>query len=535
MHYAILWVATWIGYSQLAVAASIPNSVDDNDVDSSVLSKVPYTEGLTLGQGYNTYLQQGCMNGAVDVKGDASPSPQVQITYQADQITEYSKIAQELDISASLGISYLDSSAEVQSKFLNKATFEESHLTYIVRADVLRQPNSQHKYEFEWNKAKDPGTRYCDRFISVSGLDFIQGGALYARVSIKTKDSSKNQDLEVNAKTAFGMFGVDVTVDAAMKKSSDFLHENSEIIVSWFWVGAPPDYGEHLKAVKEVDGNLLEIKNLSDKFIKEAGKHQWKRYAILERYDQIFNWNNEFQPLDYTEASERTWGVFNDYASYESMLQMVLKLELPEALEEQRKKLQEKVIQTKAAINDVTANPDASKQNPEYEAPENFFGTILDTLSTPFIVQKVDYQYVQKWSSSLIDQELRKDQANATRLFEIGAFTFPGITGTVKLTFGNRPKLPWWDKTIDAPLPPEYVEQSHLWVFNQSQAGDFNRPVYIFEVIDSEHDWWDRLEISLNSSPPDQHVRGPDIFYTKLVQGQELDAGSERDEDNEIT
>ncbi|PMB71116.1 hypothetical protein BM221_003581 [Beauveria bassiana] len=90
-------------------------------------STVPYSDGLTLGQG---------------------------------------QIIKELGISASLGIQYLDDSVEVSGKMLDKSTFENSALTYIVRADVRRQPSSDLKYKFMWNEAKNPTERYCDRFIS---------------------------------------------------------------------------------------------------------------------------------------------------------------------------------------------------------------------------------------------------------------------------------------------------------------------------------------------------------------------------------
>lgn len=31
----------------------------------------------------------------------------------------------------------------------------------------------------------------------------------------------------------------------------------------------------------------------------------WSNRALVEQYDQIFNWNNEFTPLSYSDAIEQ--------------------------------------------------------------------------------------------------------------------------------------------------------------------------------------------------------------------------------------
>ncbi|KAK8926730.1 hypothetical protein VCV18_003191 [Metarhizium anisopliae] len=95
-----------------------------------------------------------------------------------------------------------------------------------------------------------------------------------------------------------------------MKQASEFLSKNSKVISEMFWVGAPPKdtksgvLGE-IKALQSGDASLLDIKSISDKFIAEAGEHQWKRYALVERYDQVFNFKDEFKPLDYSDAIEQ--------------------------------------------------------------------------------------------------------------------------------------------------------------------------------------------------------------------------------------
>ncbi|KZZ95313.1 hypothetical protein AAL_04544 [Moelleriella libera RCEF 2490] len=482
-------------------------------------ARVPYSDGLSLGQGYNTYLQTGCMNGAVDITGPTDAPDQVKITYNADQITEYSQIVKELEISASLGIQYLDNSAAVSGKLLDKSTFENSLLTYIVRADVTRQPSSNLKYQFKWNNATNPQERYGDRFIS----DFVEGGALYAQVSIQTTESSQKEQLQANAKIAFSMYGVDVTVTTNMKLASEFLSNNSKITSEMFWVGAPPKQSkspiiQELKSFKSNAASLLDIKDLSDKFLAEAGQHQWKRSALVEQYDQIFNWNNEFTPLSYSDAIEQTWAVFDDYASYD--------IKVPDSLKEKQQQLRAAVLMAKDAVKTwitrVAKDPHVAETKPLYEAPDQFFGNILGNLSSTYTVQSITYQWQKPEfknhprSSSLIDQNLRTDIGNVTSLYKIRAFSFPGISGTSKYTFGHIPGMPWWTLSSDAPLPPSYHAQSHLWVLN-NKSSEFYQPMYVYDFLDLEKYWWDKLQVKQNSLAPDKNYRFLNMFFTKLV------------------
>lgn len=73
------------------------------------------------------------------------------------------------------------------------------------------------------------------------------------------------------------MFGVDVTITADMKSSADFLQKNSEMHLDWIWFGAPIGYGLSLQALKDSAISLMDVKDLADKFLKDAGQHKWKR------------------------------------------------------------------------------------------------------------------------------------------------------------------------------------------------------------------------------------------------------------------
>ncbi|KAM3476182.1 hypothetical protein MY8738_007078 [Beauveria namnaoensis] len=399
-------------------------------------STVPYSDGLTLGQGYNTYLQEGCMNGAVDVTGSTNAPGQVTIEYRAIQITEYSQIIKELGISASLGIQYLDDSVEVSGKMLDKSTISWKEVRFMLRAKV-----------------------------------------------------------------AFGMFGVGVSVSTEMKKASEFLSKNSKVTSEMFWVGAPPKDTksgvlEQIKSLQSGEASLLDIKSISDKFIAEAGDHQWKRYALVERYDQVFNFKDEFTPLDYSDAIEQTWAVFNDYATYDSMQRMLKTIKLPESLQQKQVELRNAVLKAKDAvkiwINNVSKDPSKATAKPSYQSPDEFLGSVM-----------VKYKDHPK-NSTLIDDKLRTDIGKTTAIFNIRGVPFPGVTGTSKLTFGHEDGEPWWDITTDGTLPANFKEQSHVWLLNK-KTPTYSQPIYVYKVIDKQNDWWNRIDVNkaLPSNPTD--------------------------------
>ncbi|EJP67134.1 uncharacterized protein BBA_03708 [Beauveria bassiana ARSEF 2860] len=388
-------------------------------------STVPYSNGLTLGQGYNTYLQEGCMNGAVDVTGSTNAPGQVTIEYRAIQITEYSQIIKELGISASLGIQYLDDSVEVSGKMLDKSTISWKEVRFMLRAKV-----------------------------------------------------------------AFGMFGVGVSVSTEMKKASEFLSKNSKVTSEMFWVGAPPKDAksgvlEQMKSLQSGEASLLDIKSISDKFIAEAGDHQWKRYALVERYDQVFNFKDEFTPLDYSDAIEQTWAVFDDYATYDSMQRMLKTIKLPETLQQKQVELRNAVLKAKDAvkiwINNVSKDPSKATAKPSYQSPDEFLGSVM-----------------------IIDDKLRTDIGKTTAMFNIRGVPFPGVTGTSKLTFGHEDGEPWWDITTDGTLPANFKEQSHVWLLNK-KTPTYSQPIYVYKVIDKEKGWWNRIDVNkaLPSNPTD--------------------------------
>ncbi|PHH62168.1 hypothetical protein CDD81_7362 [Ophiocordyceps australis] len=428
---------------------------------------VPYAEGMTQGQGFNTYVQEGRMNKAVEVTSGARQDlggDSVHIEYNSEQTLEYEKLAHTLEISAGAGLSKLGVGGKIDTKF-----FETSFLTYIVKVDVRKQPSAKLQYHFNWTSPSNPNETYGDRFIS----DFVTGGALFARVSIRTSDTTVHKGIEESAEIGFPMYGVDVKITQEMKVAMDRICKNSEVRIYIHYIGAPPGYQAQAQVFDE-DNPLLQLKAQADKFLADAKDHDWQRFAILEKYTNISDFKDEFKPFNYIEAEERSWEVFNDFTGYFSVRDTIREIQEDhyEGGRSKKTSLDGKandVVQLfRDWVSSVSADPSKAKQTPQVEPPENFRKEVLLAAKwTQFIGQSL---HLPSGRTHIIDTKLHP---NAKKLFEIRGFDFADVTRTAKVVFAKQRGENRYVCLIGQKTTPGYEELSHLWVF-ETQIRDIS-------------------------------------------------------------
>ncbi|KJZ77281.1 hypothetical protein HIM_03602 [Hirsutella minnesotensis 3608] len=428
--------------------------------------QVPYKDGLSRGQGFNTYTQTGCMHNAVDItepiKSDNASPDQVEVTYAAEKIVEYQKLIQSLDISASATMSEASTGGEggAKARFLDQSEFESSFLTYLVKVDVRRQPSSSSKYAFKWIKPRNPHRAYCNRFISG------KGGALFARVSIITKDASKHREVEQSAEVAFSVFGINTKVTDSIKSSFEEIQKHSEVRVFLHYVGAPPEYKDKISAGH--NDELLQLKETADRFLAEAQRHEWRRFALLEKYDNLAQFNSSFEPLDYAEASDRSWSVFGDFTEYLGIQKLIRQVPSTQysggrvTRDRLDRRASDIIAGYRRWVARVARRPQFAKQRPAYSHPAVFREQILLAIRpNKYIVQRLSLG--KDGSTDIIDKTLRP---GAAKLFEIRAYDKPGVPGTVNLMFVKKRGEDKFTCLMGRSVTPGYEMLSQLWVFD---------------------------------------------------------------------
>ncbi|OAQ60849.1 hypothetical protein VFPBJ_11510 [Purpureocillium lilacinum] len=401
----------------------------------------------------------------------------VTISWDSKQISTYEKLAQSLDVSAAASIEYGFVEASAEAKYLNRAEFEESFLTYVVKIDAQRQPETSVCSKFNWNDVPNPQATYGDRYIS----GFVTGGALYARVSIKSKDFRLQENITASANLAFSAFKAEGKVSAEVQKAMEDVQKNSEITTNIVWIGAPPEIQESLVAQADLP-DLLQLKEKAEKFASLAKEHDWRRFAVVEKYENCPNWRGQFQPLDYSRAKGESWNTFNEFATYSTTKNVVEQTE-PTLFRDGSK--QQIGFQKRAVaaleifrdwVNNVARKPAEASNPPDVEAANSFYREVLDALKTRYFVQ-----FVKAGNSDSKDYFIAPQiYAGSTKMWELAAFSFAGIPGTKRLSFGSWKNDASSHTIVVGKVPSNFNVKHDLWMSFRKVEGVFDEVLDLF-------------------------------------------------------
>ncbi|KAF4968280.1 hypothetical protein FZEAL_10411 [Fusarium zealandicum] len=418
--------------------------------------RVPYADGMTEGQGYNSYLQETCVHDAVTVKATNGPDTPMNLVYESSEIKDYNELLQTLDISAGAGISGWGTESKIDSKFLDKTEIKKSLLTYVVKVDAQRQPSSTSKYDFNWKETSDPRAKYGDRFIS----DFVKGGALFARVSIITNEKSTSHELQVAAKTAFPVYSANAEITSEVKQSMEKIQKSSEVKIYLHYVGSPTE----MQASEGADNNMLRLKQVADAFYNSAPNHTYKRFALLERYTNIPNFNNEFQPLDYAEAKDRSWAVFSDFAECLVIQKMLRAIDSTHytsgrtGRDQLDNKLSTQLQVYRSWVDKVSKTPTEATSPPGNDPKALQTEVLRAVKKTKFIAQSIRFT---NGRTHFIDDHTHP---TATELFSFEAYDFNQVMFTTKVIFGKSSNDDRYICLMGRnTITPGYKQTSQLW------------------------------------------------------------------------
>ncbi|KAJ6127927.1 hypothetical protein N7471_009144 [Penicillium samsonianum] len=130
---------------------------------------------------------------------------------------------------------------------------------------------------------------------------------------IDTEYLDKTETL-IRIKGVFKVYQANVPVSAEIGKTMQQIANRCQIITKLHYIGASPEQQENSE-VENDEYRLKWLNEVADNFYKKSQKHEYKRFALLGKYT-TFDIPKEFKPFDYEYAMKASWGVFNAFAEY---------------------------------------------------------------------------------------------------------------------------------------------------------------------------------------------------------------------------
>ena len=320
----------------------------------------PYNNSMRLGQGFNSYTQQVCLDKAVlPFEGPAPPPKDVKIlspgsssdgaallqvmpwvkpqivTYSSRFVDKISDVTDAMNISGSLSIKTATIGGKANGSYIDSDKFKSSDINFHLQVKVTNQIHEPPEYckfnkidkvkKEEFPEVYGVGllleNRRCwvpltdgwqDCFIS----GWEEGGELNAIISMKVHDKSKvfaikaGLEGEMNTPTISG----GVKVDFGTEKSN--LNSSTETTISVSWSG-----GGSIKD-PTVDWTVESLKKAAAAFPDLVAVTPQRTYAILTKYTALADFQekkNDFSPLDYESAGIYTSALLDHYMDYKAM------------------------------------------------------------------------------------------------------------------------------------------------------------------------------------------------------------------------
>ncbi|EEH45166.2 uncharacterized protein PADG_01316 [Paracoccidioides brasiliensis Pb18] len=345
----------------------------------------PYTSLMRLGQGFNSYTQQICIDDAVIIHShpadaslnhcdylpgqypfgnadsserdncevalvettiqstDNSLQPQhpptkpekvkatnvnQTVTYTAHAIDNLADVVDTLNISSSATISYASSQANGSTNFVKENNISESDINFIVSVKVTNElPIQPTQLEFRAMEGLDP-----DRFSEVYGdcfiAGFLEGGEFSAIVSIKVHDKNKISRVKMAAEMQLSATNYFQPLSGALaEREKEDIWTDTELSISVTWSG-----GGSIKKPK-ASWDLQTIIQAANDFPAQVSKYSQKTQAILMSYNSVRSFHEfnaksarPFVVLDYRLCEIYTAELLSAFIAYKTLWKLISKI-----------------------------------------------------------------------------------------------------------------------------------------------------------------------------------------------------------------
>ncbi|KAF4442962.1 hypothetical protein F53441_11606 [Fusarium austroafricanum] len=296
----------------------------------------PYNDAMRIGQGFNSYTHELCIDGAVSVEsGDKVLQDQVNTVTNPAQIVSYSaRVVEKLsDVVESMNVSYCSSikkgtvAVSGSSSTIDETTFKTADINIVVTVKVTNQTTIiRENAEFRSIDQLALGTRafdeaYGDSFIS----GFINGGEFTGIISLKVLDRGSLESTLKSIKSGLDskdQVATELSLDTSGSGSSTELSKalkNTEGHISVSWMG-----GGQIK-----DGEPWDVDSVfaaAAAFPKRVAECPQRTWAILTKYRSnrsFVIWaskHKSVKALEYDQVSSYTAELFDSYMDYKMLL-----------------------------------------------------------------------------------------------------------------------------------------------------------------------------------------------------------------------
>ncbi|KAL1622537.1 hypothetical protein SLS56_008715 [Neofusicoccum ribis] len=277
----------------------------------------PYNNAMRIGQGFNSYTQQICIDDAVVVDperlvnvltndgftmdnlrtslvGDVNLSateehpktsvkrgPSQIVTYSSRFVDKLSEITDDMNISGSLSIKYGAIGGSGRGSFINSDKFKESDLNFYISVKVINQTINI-KDALKYQKLPSVNENnftdiYGDSFLS----GFLEGGEFNALVSMKVLNKDRKTDIKAGAKVALSVGGAGIEAEANVKIAKQNISNNTEMTIQVSWSG-----GGSIKPMNE-PWTIDTLRAAAAKFPELVATTPQRTYAILTKYETL--------------------------------------------------------------------------------------------------------------------------------------------------------------------------------------------------------------------------------------------------------
>ncbi|KAK0642160.1 hypothetical protein B0T16DRAFT_311671, partial [Cercophora newfieldiana] len=280
----------------------------------------PYNNSMRLGQGFNSYTQQVCLDKAV-LPAPPKPKnpkriPQI-VTYSSHFVDKISDVtADAMNISGTVSIKTATIGGKANGSYVDSDKFKASDINFHLQVKVTNQTHEAPEYCIfnkidKVEKSQFPEV-YGDCFIS----GWEEGGELNAVISMKVHDKSKIFEIKagLEAEMSTPTISGKVTADFNMQKNN--LSKETETTISVNWSG-----GGSIKDPTK-DWSIATLKEAAAAFPDLVAVTPQRTYAILTKYTSLADFHEkkvEFSPLDYESAGIYTRALLDHYMDYKAM------------------------------------------------------------------------------------------------------------------------------------------------------------------------------------------------------------------------